>query len=463
MKRRNFISLSLALISVKVFPLLSKEKDGEKYIALKELMQGKKNIVVPKGNYFINEPINVPSNTKLVFEEGAMIYVTAEAHVKCIFSINNASHIKIIGGVFHALDDTCEVINIKNASDSISIDGLTCFGLRLGSITNEDNNRYASNDNIMITNCSGMAQNIRTRKAFLEFRYVNDSSCSKCNIKGYYHGLLFWGGDANPKHSKDRNKRCSNIILNNNHVYDVVKGGIWGAMAERVLITENYVENGGDVGIDFEGCTGCVASKNTVKYFKNGGLSTFFVCNDIVFEFNNIACSDKTDAGAIFNSSQRRNNKNIIFRNNSFLSKSGISRFAQHGAVDDLLIERNRFNNVAIKLDSNNNGDITIKDNSFYYSERIIHELSFIKISNVNKPHAVITIVGNDFKSITDNTDSRMGVIEINKSKAPKVIIKNNTNNADRHIKFELKINAENTDKVLDNNSNITIETMNAN
>ena len=90
MKRRNFISLSLALISVKVFPLLSKEKDGEKYIALKELMQGKKDIVVPKGNYFITEPINIASNTNLVFEEGAMIYVTAEAYVKCIFIINNA-------------------------------------------------------------------------------------------------------------------------------------------------------------------------------------------------------------------------------------------------------------------------------------------------------------------------------------------------------------------------------------
>ncbi|MCS5785169.1 hypothetical protein LNO02_19455 [Klebsiella variicola subsp. variicola] len=99
----------------------------------------------------------------------------------------------------------------------------------------------------------------------------------------------------------------------------------------------------------------------------------------------------------------------------------------------------------------------------FYYSERIKDELSFIKISNVNKPHAVIAIVGNDFESITSNTDSKMGVIEINKSKAPKVIIMNNTNNKDRHIKFELKINAENTDKVLDNNSNITIETMSAN
>lgn len=57
MKRRNFISLSLALISVKVFPLLSKEKDGEQNIDLKELMRGKKDIVVPKGNYFITEPI----------------------------------------------------------------------------------------------------------------------------------------------------------------------------------------------------------------------------------------------------------------------------------------------------------------------------------------------------------------------------------------------------------------------
>lgn len=462
MNRRTFITYGIALISghVCASPLKTYGEDSSN--EMKDFFKGDQTIIIPKGDYYIgSEPIKLHSDTDIIFEDGVNIYIVEGYKYKTLFEIDNKKQIRITGGVFHAVDDTCSVIEISNASSSIYLEGMTCSGLRLASVNNKDAEYFSLNNNIKIKDCNGIAREVKTKKAFVEMRYTNISDCIGCNVTGFYHGLLFWGGDANPKHSQDRQRKCENINIKNNNVKNVIKGGIWGSMADSVVIENNHVENGGDVGIDFEGCNNCVAVNNKVKDFKNGCLATFFTCSNILFENNTILCSDENEAAAIFNSSQRRNNKNITYKNNSFVSNNGLAKFSQHGAVDNLVLQNNSFVNILIKLDSNNNGDIKFDKNKFSFSITPQNTIAYIEISNINKPSAIISFV-NNIVVVINNSSEKIDFLHIDvKSKQQaSVIIENNTSNSGVGIKSILNINDTDTNSMINNNSNMVINTM---
>lgn len=379
MHRRSFLTLTLLTLGLKGTSSLASEEGKPLNVTqhLLDLISSGQSVNIPAGNYVIDAAsIKLQSNSKVVFSKDAVFKVNKTGNDEvCIFLIDGKSDIEVSGGVFYYDDDTVDVINIVNHSTDISINEITCQGCRL--VVSDVMKSYDLisdgdlNSHINIIGCKGSSSKINTRRAFIELHYTKESACESCIIDGYYHGMMFWGGDSNPhKNGAVGNARKAfQLRFKNNNIKNVQLGGIWGSMGDSVSIDSNYLENGRDVGIDFEGCNNSFAINNEVKDFRHGGLATFFLCNNIRFE-NNVSTSTKKEniVAAIFNSTLKQDNKNISFINNNFIGDGVLSSFTQNGSVSELLIKNNKFTNTLITLVSSNNGRIEISGNNLGFT-----------------------------------------------------------------------------------------------
>lgn len=88
-----------------------------------------------------------------------------------------------------------------------------------------------------------------------------------CHIHNSRHGVL--------------SQQSFNTFVSNNYVHNISwtvgnnGGGIWSSIDTNLLVIGNTVFDCADVGIDFEGGTGCISRANIVGRCKNGEL-TFF-------------------------------------------------------------------------------------------------------------------------------------------------------------------------------------------
>lgn len=406
---------------------------------LSELFKGQnsKKIVIPSGDYYFDgTSININSMSEIIFLDGANIYINTQKNNNSttVFNITDAKNIQISGGTFIAEDDMIVVVQCIDYVKDITVKKIKCIGCRI--FASKMTQRYSDiliekiSQGINVSSCRANAKQIKTNHACIELSYINGGRCSNNIISAFYHGVMFWGGDSDPvKNGEPNNERkCTALVINNNIIRDVRLGGIWGSMGDRVSIAANYVENGGDVGIDFEGCNNSIAKNNIVKNFKHGCLATFFICDNITFK-NNLALNTGVygkSIAAIFNASQKPLNKNINFIGNVFVSEGLISYFKQNGAADYLNVRNNYFGNVVVDFTSNNNGDIDISDNKFKYDTVIGEIASTIKVGNVKKPNASITIANNSFINIPSKNFKAIQFFktEINK----KLSVKTNNN-----------------------------------
>ncbi|PKE32806.1 hypothetical protein CWS43_02610 [Rahnella sp. AA] len=379
MHRRSFLTLTLLTLGLKGRLSLASEEGKPLNITqhLLDLISSGQSVNIPAGNYVIDAAsIQLQSNSRVAFSKDAVFKVnkTGSGEV-CIFLIDGKSDIEVSGGVFYYDDDTVDVIKIVNHSADISINEIICQGCRL--VVSDVMKSYDLisdgdlNSRINITGCKGSSSIINTRRAFIELHYTKESACEHCIIDGYYHGMMFWGGDSNPQQNGavGNARKAFQLRFKNNNIKNVQLGGIWGSMGDSVSIESNYLDNGRDVGIDFEGCNNSFAINNEVKDFRHGGLATFFLCNNIRFE-NNVSISTKKEniVAAIFNSTLKQENKNISFINNNFIGDGVLSSFTQNGSVSELLIKNNKFTNVLITLISPNNGRIEISGNNLGFT-----------------------------------------------------------------------------------------------
>lgn len=410
MNRRNLIILTFLTLGLKGrIALASKNQEALNITQhILDQMSARKSVNIPAGNYLIDAiSIKVISGSKLIFSKEAVFKVNVPDHSGgCIFLIDDKQDIEITGGTFNAEDDMIEVISIRNGAHSISVSDVMCNGCRLlrtDVMKSYDRiNGSELNYNVNISECHGASSNIATRKAFIELHYIKDCNCFDCEIDGYYHGIMFWGGDANPNRDGgvENIRKASHLNFEGNTVKNVQLGGIWGSMGEYITIDSNYLEQGRDVGIDFEGCNNSLAINNIIKNFRHGGLTTFFLCNDIKFE-NNTSISTKKEniVAAIFNSTLKQDNRNIKFINNKFIGDGVLTVFAQNGTVSELLIQGNVFTNTLIKLTSPNNGAIKISKNNFSFNIMPQKDMPVVDVSNVLNSTSYLIIENNHINS----------------------------------------------------------------
>ncbi|WP_370290224.1 right-handed parallel beta-helix repeat-containing protein [Nocardioides sp.] len=128
----------------------------------------------------------------------------------------------------------------------------------------------------------------RGGRAFIELRYIERARIQGNDNDGYFHGIMWWGGDSavdggtplgsNPRRAKD-------ITIVNNATRNNF-GGIWGSMGQDVTVAGNNVRDVTDVGIDFEGCFDCTATGNTVRNATYACYAVFFGCKRVTFSGN---------------------------------------------------------------------------------------------------------------------------------------------------------------------------------
>ena len=410
MNRRKFIFLAIAGLVVNQRVSLSDENKPTENITdriLSGLSQGNA-VNIPDGVYEIDAgKIVLNSGSSLIFGNTTVLKINnSTSNEQSLFTIDGKEGVSITGGHFISTDDSIVLFKIQNGSKNINVANISCEGCRLlfsDVLSPYDHiNNSLLNENISISHCRGKANKLLTRRAFVEFHYTQNSQCVSCDVEGYYHGLMFWGGDSNPNRDGDENnqRKTSHLTFKNNNLRDLRQGGIWGSMGEYITIDTNILENGGDVGIDFEGCKSCVATNNSVKNFRHGGLATFFICNDILFKNNtSISTDEKNKIAAIFNATQKQSNKKIYFLNNKFLGEGVVAAFGQNGAVTDLLIKENTFTNITVDLTSNNNGKIQFVDNKFAFSLLPSKAVEVVRVANVANADNEIVLTGNQVKS----------------------------------------------------------------
>ena len=133
---------------------------------------------------------------------------------------------------------------------------------------------------ITVTNNSADGGSGCSSAVGIELHFVSDVLISNNALSRHAHGIMWWGGDANPSRGgKPTNPRWArNITIQHNRVASVGGGGVWGSMGQNITVRTNNVSACGDVCLDAEGSFNVTFVDNTAVDSANGVLSVFFNC-----------------------------------------------------------------------------------------------------------------------------------------------------------------------------------------
>jgi parallel beta-helix repeat protein len=331
-----------------------------------------KTLVIPKGTYLIYQ-LAVPSQTKIEAENGATIHVVGPYCFIC----NSINGFSVDGLTFQGSNTQIAVfagrsqnITIKNCKASTRLFAGS-LDLAYGSVSNADLNR---NVKIFKNECIGTNKAIGD--AAIYFIYCDEAIAAFNTIKTYAHGIAWWGGNSQTDvdGAETNARKTKNIRISNNFVTDIGHpaqsgGGIWGSMGDGVIVSNNQVSECTDVGIDFEGTWSGVAIGNTIKNCTNGCLATFSLNRRISFVNNTVEVNNSSfPLWRNYNASQEGSkNKDFLFEGNQFsCTGAAVGVFdSNSGPCSDLVIKNNKFKNVYIDIDINNQGATTIEGNEF--------------------------------------------------------------------------------------------------
>lgn len=204
------------------------------------------------------------------------------------------------------------------ASDCIVASGknnLRVNGLSLIDVGGKGITFYAACTNYIIThnrltNITGAAINVE---------YSSQGVICGNSVDTAHDGILFYGGDANTSTVIG----STGITIADNVIRNIVWGGIWGTLTSHVAVSNNFVENCADVGIDFEGCRSFSCAGNTAKECANGCFAVFFGSKVGTFSGNTAYNEVSAGAGFYATTNTSYQNERISIVGNSFRTNAG--------------------------------------------------------------------------------------------------------------------------------------------
>lgn len=235
------------------------------------LTQGAGKVVtIPAGTYRVSG-VSIPADT-ILMAYGVTFIETGVTDVNVVNAHGSAS---IYGLTIHG-----NRVNLSTGEGiSISLGaGSVCSGITMKDIGGVGI-QVADANQAIIENCH--FTNIALQAVVLTF--AKHAIVRGNYIDGALHGVQFWGGDS----AVDTLLKATDILITDNIVKNVV-GGLWGSLGERVIISENTVENCTDVGLDLEGCKFSQVINNTARNCTNGGMAVFFGSTDCIFSGNTV-------------------------------------------------------------------------------------------------------------------------------------------------------------------------------
>jgi len=218
---------------------------------------------------------------------------------------------------------------------------------------------------------------------------VENSSFENCIV-----AMQFWGGNSNPE--KDDGpwrltdkKQCTNITVVNCTGKNLGGLGkedasalVFTSCCDNVRVTDCIVEDSLDVGIDFEGSNNCLAQRNTVRNCLNGGLTTFYCVDKIVFDGNLVFASTQVPnsepPGLLYSTYGGQGSEGMIgsisILNNTFYAASNyFGRVTAKNGCKNMTISGNKFYDSGVQLLKYNVPDRTLGWNQIKVTGNVFH------------------------------------------------------------------------------------------
>lgn len=226
-----------------------------------------KNLEIPSGTFYLNNFI-VPQGTIISGKGKNTTLIPKNNHGKFITLSSDSSikNLRIIG-------NNKKIIAISSSySNNIKIDRLT--------VENFDGIAFETDhvNNVILSNSEFKQIKRATNFIFSNHLMIYKNSATICKE----HGFQFWGN------WKWKVQISQDIKFVKNKLFNCGYGGIWGAGAKNVYISENVVSGSKDVGIDLEWVDSAIINSNNVSNNYNAGISLFFSSRNVKIINNTI-------------------------------------------------------------------------------------------------------------------------------------------------------------------------------
>ena len=364
---------------------------------LQHILDTYSHIYFPAGKYLVNKCLTLRSNHHISGTDSTVFVFSEKTDSTSSFSfftITGARNILMERLTFYAQDQPARTAFALVAHNvhHLTLDQVEAYHCGVAQVLgrNAGSHTYASipddlsgeafrqvgSSHITITQChgKGSTRGVAEHTAGVLIAYTNHWKVTHSSFSRYSHGIQWWGGDSNTgRDGRLYNARkCKNGTVAEVEVSHVRGGGIWGSMGENITVQNCRVTHCGDVGIDFEGCFSAQAINNYVAESNNGNLATFHHNKDIRFASNQVVQSNaKRIQACIYNASQSRDNGQVTFDDNVFITTQGVGLIKQQGPSSHIIFTNNSLHNVVANFSFNNNHQVLIRENTFHITRSL--------------------------------------------------------------------------------------------
>lgn len=378
-------------------------------------------LFIPRGLHCLVDLDALPLPTNVHWAGGGRLRTTATGtgNDGAFLTGERAEGVVIDGIQFESPNNTVTAVRILSSSD-IEIKGCRLFEATILGANNNDilyanvdtsvNGNVCRDIRVIDNYATRVATDASPHAAILPL-YTVGGIIAGNRIVGHHQGIQFWGGNANPGADGVRanERKCSDIAITGNVVTGSIEGGIWGSMGKRIPITGNVVNGAGDVAIDYEGCTNCVASGNTVTGAQNHALTTFFQCDDVTFA-NNTCTTTVLNGGMarVVNGSGLPDVHNVKFIGNTFDCLNGTGSVLIETSETVTFVD-NDCRNVAIITRVNNQFHTIIRTNTLFFDRVATVAFSAMDLG-FNNIHGRLFVQGNIITSTVTQPAGSSGI-----------------------------------------------------
>lgn len=358
-------------------------------------------VVFPAGVYLITSAISVPSNRTLTGQNARVKWnassfayaFTGSAVTDIDFSnLEFESTVAVTGSETAALRFTnVKRLNVVGCvtTNTTLLSVWTSAANYGAAVFDETSGSFNCNTDIRVVDCdiTGAGAVAEGGGAAVLMGYALRWAVSNIVMKKCSQGVMWWGGDSNPavdgalvNNRKNKHGAVSNCVA-----YSIYGGAYWGSMGQNISVTGCSARDVGDVAIDFEGCSDCSASGNTVYNATNGGLTTFWYNQNVVFSGNSVVQPAAQPCARIYNAGANTENKSVTFSGNTFRSETSISSVdTGSGPVETFVATANTFMNVKLSANANNMRYVTATANTFTFSVAAGSAFKAIDVGGLN-------------------------------------------------------------------------------
>ncbi len=311
-----------------------------------------KRTVLFTGRYRVTTgQITVPSDVMLTGQNGGRILTNSTTGN--VLNLSNSRNVRFDNVDFGGPSGDVKDIYTSYAQN-LTFSGVDC---RLIGFLRAENSQY-----LTIAQCTGSNSysNVATRgsAACLDLALTSHVTVDGCDFSNYNFGVLAYGGEGNPITSANGvtpivrtpvaltvARGASDITVRNTTANNTF-AGIWATMVKDFRVINSTAEVAADVGIDAEACVNVLFDGCTVRDATNGGFTTFFINDNVVWRNLN---SYVTTAGklpfAFFGGAQGQSGKISISTLRAY-STLAVTGGYQDGSYRDINVTSSYFENV---------------------------------------------------------------------------------------------------------------------